>query len=377
MKNGLRLDISRLKYASTISLFFLLLTACSDSSKKEEASRYTEYRFSTESAERGLEIAKRLQAGDSISDQDWEILFNSEGYKRYLIYSSAESQKELIKEVLETVFNPNRKNELDSLIGLPLVPGKNLYKLMLIRNFARLKKNLVEAEEFIYEDFNPLIASGDSLARLFLPESIQDSLPRLYDCHFILSDPDAKVMDNAIVFDLNMALEKGKDELLKIIAHEFHHNYRKLAAPSFTDPLMIEINKVHQEGVADLIDKKEPPIQESLYPEVFIEMYNLEYASTPETLGVLDSLTHDFLTQKIDTTAYHDQLKSFFPIGGHPNGFYMALEIAEHRGKEVLIETYNDPIQFMRIYNDVAKESQGNHVFSSAFMNYLEELDRD
>ena len=374
MKNGLRLNISRLKYASTLSLFFLLLTACSDSSHKEEVTRYTEYRFSTESAVKGIEIAKLLQAGNTVSEDHWENLFASEGYKNYLIYSNAEAQKELIKDAIETVFDPNRIGELDSLLSLPVTMGKNFYKLILIRNFARLKKNLVEAEEFIYEDFNPLIASGDSLARLFLPESIQDSLPRLYDCHLILSDPDAKVMDNAIVLDLNMALEKGKDELLKIIAHEFHHNYRKLAIPSFTDPLMIEINKVHQEGVADLIDKKKPPIHESLYPEVFIEMYNLEYASTAETLGVLDSLTHDFLTQKIDTTAYHDQLKSFFPIGGHPNGFYMALEIAEHRGKEVLIETYNDPFEFIRIYNEVAKDSQGNHVFSSAFMNYLEEL---
>ncbi len=353
----------------------LILFACTESSTLSKNNQYAVYKFTTESALKGIDIAKLLLDNKEVSDKKWENLFDSEGYRNYLIYSNSLAQKKGIRDALETVFNPDNQSKLDSLLGLPVVMDKNFYKLTLIRNFTQLKSNLREAEKFLEGDFRLLIAAGDSLARIYLPSSILDSLPRLYDCHFILSDPDAKVMDNAIVFDLNMAVKKGKDELIKIIAHEFHHNYRKLTTPSYTHPLMVEINKLHQEGVADLIDKNTPPINESLYPKSFIDAYNSDFWETPKKLNRLDSITHKFLTQQIDTLDYYGQLENFFAFGGHSNGFYMSLKIVEEHNIQVLIDSYNAPVEFIRIYNDWAKESPGNHVFSSEFIDYLGQLE--
>lgn len=102
--------------------------------------------------------------------------------------------------------------------------GENYFELSLIRNFNELKTNLGRAKEFLDNDFSTLVASGDSLAKTYLPAKIKDSLPELYDIHMIMSAPDAKVMERAIVFDLNMSMDRGKDDLVKIIAHEYHHN---------------------------------------------------------------------------------------------------------------------------------------------------------
>jgi hypothetical protein len=226
-------------------------------------------------------------------------------------------------------------------------------------------------------DFKALMTSGDSLAREYLPNSIKDALPDLYDVHFIMSDPDAKVMDDAIVFDLNMALEKGEDGLIKIIAHEYHHNYRKLTAKSYVHPLMIQLNKVHQEGVADLIDKDEPPIVElGLYPMAIIDAYNTDYAHTPKNLEYLDTLTNRYLRQEIDSTTYFDQINNYFKFGGHTTGYCMSSKIRKELNIDVLIESYNNPVEFFRIYNHVAEGSSDDHVFSSAFMRYIELLDK-
>ncbi|QSE98965.1 DUF5700 domain-containing putative Zn-dependent protease [Fulvivirga lutea] len=355
----------------------LILLACVRPSNNGKSSQYSEYNFTTESAVKAIEIAKLLQANKNVSDEEWESLFNSEGYSNYLIYSNSPSQKREIKAAVETVFNPAYEDKLDSLMNIPLLMDQDYFKLSLIRNFRDLKNNFDKAQIFLEStDFNELITSGDSLARTYLPKRVLDSLPKLYDIHLILSDPDAKVMENAIVFDLNMALNRGTDDLIKIIAHEFHHNYRALTAKRYEHPLMIQLNKIHQEGVADLIDKDEPPIQKlSLYPKTIIDMYNSDYENTPKKLKNLDLLTNTFLNQEIDSLTYYGRLENFFAFGGHTNGFYMSLKIAKKKNLQILIDNYDDPIQFIEIYNEVTQESAGDHVFSSEFIDYLKKIE--
>jgi len=172
------------------------------------------------------------------------------------------------------------------------------------------------------------------------------------------------------------ALNRGKDDLIKIIAHEFRHNYRVLTAQHYTHPLMIQLTKIHQEGVADLIDKDKPPIQGlSLYPKTVIDMYNSDYNGTPQKLKNLDSLTNGLLTQEIDSLTYFGQIENYFGFGGHTNGFYMSLKIVEKGSLQVLIDSYHDPVEFIRIYNGAAKEASGDHVFSSKFVDYVEQIE--
>lgn len=361
--------------------FYIILAStisgCDIKSDKLSTQTNNEFRFDTESAEKVIKIAELLLSDSVVSDQSWENLFNSNGFENYLIYSNSTAQKRSIRYALETVFDPSHKSRLDSLLNIPHKMDQDFFKLSLIRNFNDLKHNFEKAKKFLQmTDFNDLMASGDSLARAYLPKRVQNSIPELYDAYMIVSDPDAKVMENAIVFDLNMALNSGEEGLIKIIAHEFHHNYRKLTAKSFKHPLMIQLNKIHQEGLADLIDKEKPPIQElNLYPQDFIDAYNSDYTNTPQKLKKLDSLTSEFLNQSIDSLTFYSHLENYFGFGGHPNGFYIALKIVEKRNIQVLIDSYDDPIEFIRIYNEVARKSDNDHVFSSEFIEYLEKIE--
>lgn len=362
-------------------LFYIILTfsiaGCATKNHELHEKANSEYEFSKESAEKAIKIAELLMIDSVVSESLWNNLFNSKGYENYLIYSDSTEKKRLIRNAFETVFAPSNKRRLDSLMNVPLIMGQDYFKLSLIRNFNDLKNNMDKAQIFLETtDFNNLIGSGDSLARTYLPKRVQDSLPKLYDIHLILSDPDAKVMENAIVFDLNMALNRGKNDLIKIIAHEFHHNYRYLTATPYKHPLMIQLHKIHQEGVADLIDKDKPPIQElSLYPKTIIDMYNSDYDNTPQKLKILDSLTNAFLNQEIDSVTYYDRLENYFAFGGHTNGLYMTIKITEKKGLQVLVDSYDDPVEFIRIYNEVAKESSREHVFSFEFNSYIEQID--
>jgi hypothetical protein len=136
------------------------------------------------------------------------------------------------------------------------------------------------------------------------------------------------------------------------------------------------LNKIHQEGVADLIDKDEPPIQKlSLYPKTVIDAYNSNYQNTPQKLKNLDSFTNAFLNHEIDSLTFCGRLENYFGFGGHANGFYMSLKIVEKKNLQVLIDSYDDPIEFIRIYNQAAKESSGEHVFSLEFIDYIERIE--
>lgn len=360
----------------SIALAFLG-ASCSNPSQESDLQSESEYEFTTESAEKAIHIAESLQRELPVTDADWEELFKSSGYEHYLIYSDSIEKKRLIRNALEIVFLPAHSNQLDSLLNIPLIMDKDYFKLSLVHNFNHLKDNFDNAKTFLEStDFKRLIAAGDSLAKTYLPKRVQDSLPQLYNIHLILSDPDAKVMEDAIVFDLNMALSKGKNELIEIIAHEFHHNYRELTAESYDHPLINQLTKIHQEGVADLIDKDTPPIEQmSLYPVSVIEMYNSDFTSTPLKLKNLDSLTLAFLNDDIDSITYHERLENYFAFGGHTNGLYMSLTIVENKGMQVLVDSFDDPIEFIRIYNEVAQASPTEYAFSSEFMDYLARIE--
>lgn len=361
-------------------VFLVIITAtvvsCVNKNSPNIAPVEIKSEFNVESALIAIEIAEKISNGEQVSDSDWDKLFKSKGYSNFLIYDDSLAKKELIKSALITVFDKDQQEILDSIKNVPMTMDKNLMALLYYQNFIDLKTRLTTAKDFLENtDFSALIMSGDSLAKQYLPASIKDSLPELYDVFLILSDPDGKVMNEAIVLDLNVAAEYGKDYLIKIIAHEYHHVYRKLTTPDYNHPLLVQLNKIHQEGLADLIDKDEPPLDEfGLYPQVMIDAYNADYHNTPNTLQKLDSLTLKFLNSEMDSTSYFNQLKYYFRFGGHTTGIYMSFNIAEDIGVEPLIESYNDPVKFIRLYNEYAEMSKTDHVFSDSFIEYIENL---
>ncbi|MEQ8711670.1 MAG: DUF5700 domain-containing putative Zn-dependent protease [Cyclobacteriaceae bacterium] len=366
-----------MKFIVFTALFSISLVACTQLPEDKVEQEKIGAEVNIESALQVIQIAKEIAAGKKPDEYRWIDLFKSEGYRHYLIYADSLQKKSLIKESLINTFDDSKSATLDSLLALPILMNRDYFRLSLIHNFNRLKNNLTQIERFLEKtDFEKVLLSADSLAQNFLPDSSRDSLPRLYPVYVVVSDPDGSVQDEAIIVDLNLMMQMGELGLIEFIAHEFHHNYRKIASKEYSNPLMIELNRLHQEAVADLIDKKQPPISElAFFPESILQAYNKDYLNTPSSLKVLDSLVLGYMNNVINDSIFQDQISYYFKFGGHTNGIYMSFLIDREVGKEELIATYDQPVAFIKLYNSVATKKEGEYAFSDEFIEYISNLE--
>lgn len=332
--------------------------------------------FNTTSASKVLELAGMIQEGQNINALQWQELFKTDGYRNYLIYSDSLRKKELIKEVMLTVFNEDNQTTLDSLLSLPVEMNSNYFKLSLVNNFYAIKTNFHAYKAFLESlDSEKVIKEADSLAKLYIPKRHKSSLPKLYPVFMVSADADGQVMDNAIVIDLSLTYQSDHEGVVKFIAHEFHHNYRMLKSKQYESPLMIKLNGIQQEGIADLIDKEKPPLESLLsLPKSLVDAYNQDYLKATENLKKLDSVSQLYFEKKMDDLELKKQLNGIVGFGGHTLGIYMSFLINERLGKEIMIETYDNPIRFFEIYNEVAIDVPDAHVFSNDFMEQIKEL---
>jgi hypothetical protein len=319
-----------------------------------------------------FKIIDQLESGDLPTDQDWEALFESEGYAIRLCKTP--DLRFLIKEAYELVFLKKNKSQKDSLIALPLTVDKDLYFKLVISNLERLRQNQAGVQSFMDEiELEALQVKAFKKVHQYLPARVTGEMPRLYDIAFAVFEPDALVTDCGMVIDIMNASKMGEAGLIDLLAHEIHHLYRNQYHSGFTHPLLAQLNNLQSEGIADLVDKKLPPIQELYgFPQSIIDFYNWEYTHTPEKLQKLDSLTNAHLDKKLGFKEYDEILAGFFAQGGHPNGFYMANLIVEKLGQERLLEKFEDPQSFLLMYQEAAKKSTSEYIFSETFLDYVD-----
>ncbi len=331
------------------------------------------YAYNSTSAEWFVRIGAKIKKGDTIGEEEWDGLFQSKGYQTYLSYSDSSYKKEQVMRCMDLVFNPKNKSQLDSLLQLPIPLNSNMMEFLVFNNFNAINENMDLAKSFLRDtDFQSIFKGADSIAQTFIPAN-NGGRDKLFEVSILCADPDGKVIGNAIVLDLNTIMHLEYQEIMQLIAHEYHHNYRNLKTPSIKDPVFQQINKLHQEGLADLIDKPLPPITANgLYPEAVIDLYNATFFSTGEKLKALDSLS--VASKQLDFKQSEEQFNGFLKFGGHPNGLYMALLIQQVYGLDTLVQTYNDPIGFIELYQSSAIQNKKQYVFSDAFMNQMEEL---
>lgn len=332
-------------------------------------------KYSTESAREAVKYAKALGQNQSVSDADWELLFKTEGYQKYLNIRDSLLFKQAIKDGFTLSFDKSREVELDSLLSIPIQSvSRDAIRLLIIANINELCGRLDAAQLFLDTTaFEKLLDKAHQKVKEFLPEAAYSSNPALNDLYFICGLGDASVRANSVFFDLNLALSYTEQEIINVLAHEFHHNYRDMIMPgSFKDPLLDVVNSMHAEGVADLINKEEPPFEDmaGLSSEL-VNMYNVDFSNTPQLLQAIDSLTLAYVRGDIDDKGF-EEVRSMVKYGGHANGHYMALLIKNANGMRDMISTYDDPVAFIKLYNKAAAKHGNEHVFSSEFIDYLE-----
>ncbi len=334
------------------------------------------YKVNMESAQKALDISKRLANAEVISEEEWDNLFGTAGYKHYLVYADSLKKKALLKECFQLAFNLELRNRKDSLLQRPLAMNAEFFKLFILHNLESLRLKSNEAQDYLdNSDFQKYIQKADSLAKRYLPHDAKTNKTKLYPLFVALMGPDGQVLNESIVLDLNLMMELGDEGVVKFFAHEFHHAYRNVHIPQFQSVFMQELNRIHQEGLADLIDKKPPPnYMTELLPTFLVEDYKSIFYDTPQILKQLDSLVVQHTNGKLSQEELDKALQGYFKFGGHPNGYYMALKIKEQLGLQVLIDSYNNPIEFLRLYQLAIKTETDEYPFTIEFMKYLETL---
>ncbi len=333
------------------------------------------YKYSIESGKELIKVAKRIRQGEKMSNEDWSRFFQTDGYRRYLATKDSLQKKQWIKEAMFIAFDKNRKQEADSIAACGInLNSPNLMQTLIIQNFYLFSNKLNEASVFLDTINLPqILDTANQITKKYLPFRAYNDNPELNNTYILGREAEASVRGSSVFLDLNLAMSLTKEQLIELFAHEFHHNYRDMKIPGkLEDPLLNTINSFQAEGIADLINKKKFTTIDTYGPEM-AKMYSFNFYNTPRILMEVDSITQAYLNKKIDYERYA-KIENMIKFGGHTNGFYMALVIENNGGLRKLIDTYDNPVDFVKLYNKSAFRSKNEYVFSSEFISYLEKL---
>nr|WP_249158473.1 DUF5700 domain-containing putative Zn-dependent protease [Porphyromonas gingivalis] len=132
----------------TIVIFLLLESYFAVSAQYENFKQ----KVFTGSAEAFLSLGQDIHSGRATAEQDWEKLFSTMGYTKYLNNPKGEMIKRELKEAMLLAFDPDRIAEADSILKHPATITN--MPLVLRQNICRLARKRKEADSFLlHTDF--------------------------------------------------------------------------------------------------------------------------------------------------------------------------------------------------------------------------------
>ena len=322
-------------------------------------------------------IAQTLSEDKQPTSDQWQALRKTKGYQ--FIFDDLK-----LKESIKIAFSPSESQTRDSLLSLDTLN----FQAHTIRHLLEAQQHGLEIKTYLQRtDFEALLRQAHANVRQFIPKrlSIDSSVPPLYLAIF---QPDAYAQNNVIIADLSAAKKVGKKAFVDILTHELYHYYRAVHLPFLDDgdiqafggrhyPILKMMVDVQNEGSADLIDKTYPPSPKDPYfkllPEPLMQSYQRSFYDTPTVLEKIDSL---LVLAANDTGYVSNEIYKLLDFGGHPQGFYMSSLIKEKVGLQAIVNSFDNPVAFIRLYNQAARDEGIEFVFSLKAMDYLEELEK-
>jgi len=314
------------------------------------------------------EIADILSTDAEPSEEQWRSLLATPGYR---LAQSAVG--DVMRENMEIAFRPSRRATLDSLTGLGNDRSADLKHLI---RAVTMRNQLVTYRDSLQT--STLIRNAVGLAGRFLPPGATAvGQPPLVA--FALFKDDGYSVGPGVVIDILHAYDSN---LVLFLGHEFNHTYlaRANTAPppsvvfDADKPLGFALLGLRSEGIADLIDKPYPLVEPPSLAR-YVARYNAEYARTPATLQVLDSLLTAISDDSTQMATAGKRARALLWSNGHPNGAYIAREIYETFGVDSLFPAVTDPVALLRTYAAAEAKHGRPAPFSPGAMRTLELLE--
>lgn len=335
-----------------------------------------ELSFCQKISDEGLQLywekMEKIENGISLSSNEFDEIWSSIGYDSW---RNTYGYQDIINNYFNLIYNPKSKELLEKKLN-----RNKSVSLQIIEHLYQAKNQKLELRKYLENlDKTKLILESKSLASKYLPKSL-NQLKDSTLIAFILITPESEVItkDNIVLIDLLTAY-RLKNDLVKLLAHELHHLYTLKHFSQLKNinnsKLIYNISKLQLEGIANLIDKNEILSRKDKdeYEKTFCEFYR-------ESKSRLKKI--DILIQEIadDESMLHNngqKIEEELPLGGHPNGLYMAHLIKRVFGEKGIIECIENPFTFIKLYNKAAKKfPKEYYIFSDKSITYLENLEK-
>jgi hypothetical protein len=316
------------------------------------------------------ELTDSLKKNKSITDEQWTTFINLEGNKTYArsVFDSASLVS--YRRALEIVYMP--------------------------MNDARLQRNL--AAKYWYTILIKRYKDQEDSLKTYLQQTLQspaykdvmykyvyEYLPKkdrhpVKDLKFYYNGlgMDAVSYPNGIFVSLMAGINNSKIKNGILEAHELHHQLRTQMEFKNVKPehegLIYAIGSIQNEGIADMIDK----IPTFAQPEEKESITQWLLTPAPAAIKSLDSnlviMARSQSASFQNERAYRKLLRS---SAGHMPGFYMARTIVNNGYKKQMLNTANNPFQFIYLYNKAAKkDAMHPQAFSKEAITYLNALEK-
>ncbi len=316
------------------------------------------------------EIVSILEKDDNPPAELWEKLFTNPGYTAL---TKSEFRREFFIKRFELAFMPSRKSERDK--HLKSAEGWTVSYLKHYIRVGEMRKPIMSFRHRLEKE--SLIARAVDIAADWLPLSSIESHPPV---SFVVFGPDARGY-TPVVIDILYGMDKGNN-LINLLAHEFHHYYRNriLAfdrdkVPKVDMDIIWVFDQLQAEGTASIVTYRHLLGKDNLTEEL-PESFRNFFRKSPEIIRTLDDLLSRMAERPEEKIKLGKELRKTIPRSGHPTGFFMALTILNTLGADALIKETGNPFNFVYLYQQSAARMKGEApLFSEKSIEFLKNLE--
>jgi hypothetical protein len=322
-------------------------------------------RLVTDEPEVALQILQERQDGKAVTDDDWNKLFSTEGYKRLK----------------------------DREIGMAkMFPGRDPFTDEAFKTFMLSDDPLKQRKD--YQD------ALDKWKKVDIAECAQRSLSYLPTgskisatvCYLVKPRHNSFVWgsdgpDPAIMLYLDPS--QPAEDLSMTIAHEFHHIGYASTCPSKEynawydkQPKNVQAAQTwlrgFGEGFAVLASGGSDPDGPYHYAAKDVkDSWKSGLAHNAEDMKTLQAFFEDVLNEKLTGDKVTAKASEFYGVVGpwYTTGWVMATTIERAFGRKKLLECYQDPRLIMPTYNEAARKLGGLPLWPEDFVRRMSKSD--